>query len=123
MSANRPIAETLAEVVDAVARLRRPGAASHSYNRLCRERWLRSWLIADPALVGVVGLEPIDPAQPRANLLEPSPAPALGSDEDGSRVLVVASAGVDPGLAPAVAIVAARVAGVHLLDNLTLGRP
>ena len=48
-------------------------------------------------------LEPIDPADERLNLRDPAPAPAIGSDADGRRVLVVCSVGVDPRLVPAVA--------------------
>ena len=108
MSAGRPIDRTLADVVARVAAVRQPAAGAHAFNRLCRERWLRTALVAEPALVGLVDLRPIDPLPPRASLLDVCAAPALGTDVDGSAVLVMASAGIDPGLAVSTSAIAQR---------------
>jgi hypothetical protein len=56
-----------------------------------------------PDRLNLTDLEPVDPADERLNLRDPAPAPAIGSDADGLRVLVVCSVGVDPRLVPAVA--------------------
>ena len=88
----------LRRVVETVRRHRRPGAPAHPANLLCRERWLRSVLVARPDLVGVGVLAPFPPVLPRGDLRVPSGAPAAG---DG--VVVVASVGVDVDLVPAAA--------------------
>ena len=108
MSAARPVDETLGEVVTAVRASRHRGAPAHTYNRLCRERWLRSVLVVDPSLVGLVELHPVDPIPVRSGLRDTAPAPAIGSDREGAKVLLMASAGVDPGLAPSTSAVARR---------------
>ena len=108
MSAGRPVAAILADVVAKVAEVRRPSASSHTFNRLCRERWLRTALVTEPVLVDLVDLRPVDPLPLRVSLLDACPAPALGTDGDGSTVLVMASAGVDPGLAVSTAAIAQR---------------
>jgi hypothetical protein len=118
MSAARPIDETLDEVVTAVRACRHRGAPAHTYNRLCRERWLRSVLVVDPSLVGLVELRPVDPIPARTGLLDTSPAPAIGSDREGVKVLVVASAGVDPGLAPSTSAVARREGPARIIVAL-----
>lgn len=88
----------LARVVDAVGRHRRPGVPAHPANLLCRERWLRSVLVAHPELAGVGPLVPFPPVLPRGDLRVPSPAPAAGEG-----VVVVASTGVDVDLVPTAA--------------------
>lgn len=108
MSAGRPVADTLADVVARVAELRRPAASAHTFNRLCRERWMRTMLVAEPALVDLVDLHPVEPLPPRVSLLDAGPAPALGTDGHGSTVLLMASAGVDPGLPVSTAAIAQR---------------
>jgi hypothetical protein len=108
MSADRPLDETLDDVVTAVRASRHRSAPAHTYNRLCRERWLRSVLVAEPSLVGLVELHPVDPIPTRSGLLDVSPAPAIGADPEGVRVLVMASSGVDPGLALSTSAVARR---------------
>jgi hypothetical protein len=65
-------------------------------------------VVAEPALVGLVDLRPIDPLPPRASLLDVCAAPALGTDVDGPTVLVMASAGIDPGLAVSTSAIAQR---------------
>ena len=103
MRAGRSDAEALAAAADLVRAQRRPGAGAHPLASLARERWMRRDLCAAPETVGLVDLTSVDPADERLNLRDPAPAPAVGSDADGSRVLVVCSVGVDPRLVSAVA--------------------
>lgn len=98
-----PLHETLANAIDEVRVYRHQHAKPHPVNRLARERWLRSQLIARPAIVGLVDLESIAPAEPRANLRDPVPAAAIGHDVGGARVLVVCSVGIDLELIPVTA--------------------
>ncbi|MEC8815665.1 MAG: hypothetical protein VYA92_07620 [Actinomycetota bacterium] len=108
LHADQPQSESLAAAADLVRAHRRPGAGAHPRSTLCRERWLRRDLCADPSPVGLVDLEPVDPADQRANLRDPAPAPALGTDSDGRRVLVVCSVGVDPQVVSATAALVLR---------------
>ena len=108
LHADQPQSESLAAAADLVRAHRRLGTGAHPLSTLCRERWLRRDLCADPSLVGLVDLEPVDPADQRANLRDPAPAPALGTDSDGRRVLVVCSVGVDPQVVSATAALVLR---------------
>ncbi len=98
MQGDRSDSEVLAAAADLVRAQRRTGAGAHPLATLCRERWLRRDLCASPDLVGLADLAPVDPADERPNLRDPSPAPAVGAGPDGERVLVVSSVGVDPRL-------------------------
>jgi len=98
-----PPADTLAGVVEVVRHHRRPGAAPHPLNRLAPERWLRARLLGEPALVAAAHLEPVAPPLPRANLAQPSVAPAVGTDAAGGPVVAVCSVGIDLDLVPAAA--------------------
>jgi hypothetical protein len=103
-----PTEDALARAVDEVERHRRPAAAPHPVNRLARDRWLRAQVLDDPSLVGLRAIEPIAPATPRRNTRDALPAGAIGVDDDGARVLVVTSVGVDLDLVPVAADLAAR---------------
>ncbi len=103
MRGNRSDAEALAAAADLVRAQRRPGAGAHPLATLARERWLRRDVCVHPDRLDLIDLEPVDPADERLNLRDPAPAPAIGSDVDGRRVLVVCSVGVDLRLVPAVA--------------------
>lgn len=98
MQGDRSDSEVLAAAADLVRAQRRTGAGAHPLATLARERWLRRDLCASPGPVGLVDLAPVDPADERPNLRDPSPAPAVGTGPDGERVLVVCSVGVDPRL-------------------------
>jgi hypothetical protein len=115
LHADRPDAEALAHVVDRVRPHRLPGAAPHAVNRLGRERWLRHQVLADPSLVGLTDLAAVPSALPRRNLRDPAPAPAVGNDAEGRRVLVVCTAGVDLEALPAAADLVAREAPDRVL--------
>ncbi len=97
----------LATAARAVRRHRRPGAAPHPLNRLRRERWLRSMILADPRLVGCDRLVAVPPL-PVEGLRAPSPAPALEAGD--APTLAVCSAGVDPSLALTAATLRRRYA-------------
>jgi len=107
---NLPPSEALERVVDAVRKRRTPGADPHPLNRLGAERWLRSRLIERPDVVGAAVLAPASPPVQRISLKEPVPAVALGSDADGSPVVVVASIGIDLDLVPFAADARLRLA-------------
>ena len=69
----------LRRAIGAVARWRNPAAAGHPLSRLSRQRWLRSALLDDPALVGLDALEPVPPLRPRRTLLSQEPVAATGA--------------------------------------------
>jgi hypothetical protein len=92
----RSAADIRADIVDVVRRHRRPSDPPHLLNRLARQRWLRSRLVADPALVGAARLEPVEPPLPRENLIDPVPAFAVGTGIDGRPLVVACAVGVDP---------------------------
>jgi hypothetical protein len=96
LHADQPQGESLAAAADLIRSCRRTGAGAHPLATLCRERWLRHDLVADPSILGLGDLGAVDPADERPNLRDPAPAPAIGRGPDGERVLVVCSVGVDP---------------------------
>jgi hypothetical protein len=100
---DRPTAEALAGAVEFVGRHRRLDAEPHPLNRLARERWLRTTVVARPDLVGATALRPVSSPVERDDLRTPAPAPAVGTDGDGGPVVVVCSTGIDLDLVPAAA--------------------
>lgn len=98
----------LRAAIDEVLPHRSVGARPHPLNRLCRERWMRSMIIHEPSLVGLVSADAIETVEPRDNLVDPCGAGALGVDADGKSVLVVCSAGVDTGLLGTIADLVGR---------------
>lgn len=95
-------------VTDVVRANRRAGVTPHLLNRLARQRWLRSQVLAAPALVDATELVPVEPPLPRRNLIDPSPAIAAGRRRDGRPVVVACSVGVDLDLVPTAADARAR---------------
>lgn len=95
-----PAAEALAEVVGTVRRHRRPGAPDHPLGRLAPERWLRARLVAEPGLVGMVDLAPVEPLEQPEGVGDRVPAGAVGVDAEGRSAMVVCSVGVDLDLVP-----------------------
>lgn len=91
---------SLRRAVAMVLETRVPGAVRHPLQRLARERWYRSAIVAAPSLVGAQSLLPVAPLRERATLLGSQPAAAVGVATDGSPVVVVCSVGVDPDLLP-----------------------
>jgi hypothetical protein len=103
MHQDRPPLETLVAAAQAVRALRTPEAPAHQVNQLSRERWLRSLLVARPAVVGASTLAPVPSPVPRTDLRLSAPAPAAGLDTEGRPVVVVCSTGIDVDLVPAAA--------------------
>lgn len=97
--AKSSVAERLDQVVAEVRRHRRADAGPHPLNRIARERWLRSIVVADPSLVGLDSLELEAPLQPRSGIHEQRPVAARGR-RGGTEVLVVCSTGIDLDLVP-----------------------
>jgi hypothetical protein len=104
MYADRSTADALDTVVGVVRAHRFPGAPPHPVRDLCRERWVRSAVLATPALVGLPELTAIETTVPRENLRDPHPALAHGHG-----VVVAATQGVDVDLLPLAADVRSRV--------------
>ena len=92
--------DALAKVIGIVGEHRRPGAEPHPLNRLSRSRWLRSWLIVNPDVIGMSSLAAAASPVPRSNLKDPVPAAGIGLDANGVEHVVVCSTGVDLELVP-----------------------
>ena len=107
--AGDPTPETLRRVATQVREQRRPGAPGSPLLRLAPERRLRSFVLADPSLVGAQRLLPVPPVTD-APLRTPAPAPAVGTTPDGAPVVVVTSTGIDLDLVPTAADVRLREA-------------
>lgn len=90
----------LRRAIAAVVRDRRPGSAVHPLSRVARQRWLRSVLLDDPALLGLTSLEAVAPLRPRATVLGDEPSAAIGQDATGATTVVVCSVGIDLDLFP-----------------------
>jgi hypothetical protein len=95
--------DELFEVVRIVAEHRVAEGAGHAAFHLAPERWLRSIVVRRPELVGAATLRPVSPPTLRADLRESAIAPAAGTAEDGSPLLVACSVGTDLDLVPAAA--------------------
>jgi len=95
--------DALARAVDVVRRSRHATAERHPLNQLVPERWLRSVVVANPAIVGAKSLRPVGSACPRRNLREIGVATAVGTGSNGEPVVVVCSTGIDMELVPAAA--------------------
>jgi hypothetical protein len=98
-----PADAALADVIGTVRRHRTGTADAHPLKRLAAERWLRNVVVAHPSLVGAAELRPVAGTVPRANLKEPVPAAAAGTDIDGRPMVVATSVGVDLDLVPSAA--------------------
>lgn len=97
---NKPTAEALAGVVDAVSGHRQVDAPLHPLNRLGAERFLRWLAINDPSRVGAVNLRSADPPVRRPNLKDPIPCVAVGRTANGAPLVAVCSVGIDLDLVP-----------------------
>lgn len=85
--------------VATVAAERRKGSM-HPLSRMARERWLRSLLLDEPALIDATELEPVPPLRPRSTVLGNVPVAAVGTRPDGSTMIVVCSTGIDLDVVP-----------------------
>jgi hypothetical protein len=116
MEAVRSREDVIGSVVGVVRAHRRPGASPHLLNRLARQRWLRATLRRRPDLVGARRLDPVEPPLPRANLIDPAPAFAVG---DG--LVVACSVGVDLDLVPTALDARARHVAIATEGRTTIG--
>ncbi len=98
-----PTLEALAGVVAAVSDHRSLAARQHPLNRMAQERFLRWQVQQDPARLGLVSLEPLEPPVPRQSMKHAEPCAALGIEPNGSTTAVVFSSGVDLDAVPFVA--------------------
>ena len=98
-----PTVEALRDVVSAVSAHRSVEARQHPLNRTAPERFLRWQVEQDPSLLGLVGLDPVDPPVARRGMKHAEPCVGHGVDVDGASVVVVFSSGVDLDLAAFVA--------------------
>lgn len=96
---DRPTAEVLGDVVAAVRRHRRPGAARHPFNLLAQERAMRAQLVAAPRLIGASHVQPIAPPVPRSNVKDAVPCVAQATIA-GQPATIVCSVGVDLEVVP-----------------------
>lgn len=85
----------LRRAIGAVVKHRHPGSAAHPLTRVARQRWLRSVLLDDPAIIGLSALQPAVPLRPRETVLGDEPSAARGPG-----TVVVCSVGVDLDLLP-----------------------
>ena len=97
--AKSSVSDRLDQVIAEVRRHRNADAGPHPLNRIARERWLRSLVVADPALLGLDTLELEAPLVPRSGIHEQRPVAARGTRGDAD-VLVVCSTGIDLDLVP-----------------------
>lgn len=111
--------ESLAEVVAQVLTHRRKTALTHPINRMVRERWVRSELIADPSLIGLTHLAIVEPIVPREGIRDVAIASALGTATSGETVLVACTVGIDLDAVPAAAGLAHR----HNADRIMIVLP
>jgi hypothetical protein len=96
-------AGSLQTVVEVVRAQRWPGAELHPLRDLCRERWMRVALSADPSVLDAAAVTPIPAVHDRPNLRDPAPAFAIATHDDEDDELVVCSVGADVDLVPATA--------------------
>ena len=83
----------LREAVESVRSHRAPDRGSHPANQLCRERWMRDVVCAQPSLVGCASLKPVaSTVVPTLKL--PTPAVAVGATAEGVDVVLGCSVGV-----------------------------
>ena len=115
----RDISDSLATVISMVRPHRTAGSAPHAIGRLVRSRWLRSQPVRDPSVLGLESMNPVPLLFARPGLMETQPAAALGIKEDGSRVLVACTVGLDL----AIAETAAGLSALHEPDEVVVVVP
>lgn len=111
--------EALSNVVEQVMKFRRRGGEPHPINRLARERWVRSELLADPGQIGMASIEAVEPMTPREGIKDVTIAAAVGVATSGERVLVACTVGIDLDAVPAAADLAAQ----HSVDRVMIMLP
>ncbi|MGH9186172.1 MAG: hypothetical protein ACRD0U_10225, partial [Acidimicrobiales bacterium] len=97
---DQPNRDAVADVADAVRRVRHAGGPEHPLRHLAAGAWLRDVVVAKPDLAGAVTLDRIEGPAPRNSLKDVVPAAAAGQAADGQPLVVVCSVGVDVDLVP-----------------------
>ena len=95
MHRGEPPMDAVIAAADTVRIHRHRGAPPHPLRDLCRERWIRHSLMAEPGAVGATQLEPIGTTLDRPNLRDPWPALAVGESLAGSPLVVACTVGID----------------------------
>jgi hypothetical protein len=90
-----PTVDALADVVRQVGAHRVVGAPPHPLNLLARERFLRWRLVAEPSLVGVDRVTPVEPITPRRTVAESVPCAAIADEGSQTPFDLVVTVGVD----------------------------
>lgn len=111
--------EALGNVVDQVMEFRRRGGEPHPINRLARERWVRTELLAEPDQIDMESLEVVEPMTPREGIKDVAIAAAVGLALTGERVLVACTVGIDLDAVPAAVDIAAQ----HGADRIMIVLP
>jgi len=111
--------ESLGNVVEQVLNYRCRGGEPHPINRLARERWARSELLADPGLIGLQSLLVVDPLIARDGIKDVAIAAAIGNTADGESVLVACTVGIDLDAVPS----AVDLAALHDVDRILIVIP
>ncbi len=94
LNPKRPIAESVAAVVEAVAKVRNSDVvASHPLARINRQGWLRSHLAANPQRIGMTDPVILSTMSPRDTVLTDLPAAMTMTSLDGQPHMVVCSVG------------------------------
>ncbi len=112
-------ADSIANVVSMVRPHRSADSAPHAIGRLVRSRWMRAQLVRSPELVGLASLDPTPLLTDRPGLMESQPAAAIGVDDDGQKVLVCCTVGLDLGIAET----AAGLVAFHTPDRVVVALP
>lgn len=95
-----PTVDSLARVVESVAKHRSLDAPPHPLKALGAERLIRWRIEQRPELVAARVVAPAPPPLARMNLKDPIPCVAVGIGEGGEQVVVVCSSGVDLDVVP-----------------------
>jgi hypothetical protein len=98
-----PTTDALQSVIDSVDAVRRIDAESHPLRRLAPEGWMRTRLLAEPALVGAAELRVAEPPRPRDSVKDTAASIAIGTDLDGRPMVVACSVGIDLDVVPTAA--------------------
>ncbi len=96
---NEALLERLSKVVSDVAAMRTTGEVDHPLTLVAQQRWIRSLVTKEPALVDAADLAAVPPLRPRDTVLGIDAAAAVGTSVNGEPIVVVCSAGVDLDLA------------------------
>lgn len=109
-----PTEKALKQVIDAVLPHRTEGADQHPLNQYGVERLNRWRALNDPASIGFVSLEAVEPPVQRTNLKDTVPCVALGVTADDVQSVVTFVHGVDIDVIPYALDAASRMGVGHV---------